>query len=719
MTGRINRPLHRHRDLRRLLHPECIAIVGASATPGAFGARCLAHLGDYSGRIQLVNPKYAEIGDRPCYPSVAALPEVPDCVVIATAQPLVERVVLECAAARVGGVIVYASGYTETGKPERIADQKRLAAIAAETGIRVLGPNCIGIVNYVNGAIATFAGVPHRSAPLPAHAIGLVSQSGAMAFALSQAQDHGTAFSHILPSGNACDVDVADLIAYLAEEPSCRAIACLLEGMDDPQRLIDAAAIAAAHGKPVVIHKTARGRMGAAAAMSHTGSMAGSDTAYSAAFERAGIIAVDTLEQLIETTVFFAKVPAPQARGVAMVSASGGASIIAADEAERHGVELPQPSAETTAVLLQHIPDFGSARNPCDVTAQVANDPASLATCGDALFGDPAFAAVLLGHVYAWDAFTPRIKVFGDLARKHGKPACVIWLTETLEGPGSIAAETDPNVALFRSTSRCFAALAAWQSHDQWRQRQAVPAQVLVSGAARSRATTLLQEAQRAGKKALTEREAKAVLAEYGVPVVTEALVQSADAAVDAADAIGYPVVMKVESPDLPHKTEAGVIRIGLADADQVRSAFAGIMGNARKAVAEDRIHGVLMQPLVPPGVEVMVGARVDAQFGPLLLVGLGGVFVELLNDTAAAIAPFSRDVALGLLQRLRGKAVFAGFRGGSSVDLDTLADVVAQLSEFAADHASRVAEFDVNPLICAGDRIVAVDALIGLVAPP
>jgi acyl-CoA synthetase (NDP forming) len=715
MSGRRNRPLLSYSQMRRFFHPESIAIIGASTNAGAFGARCLAHLCSFTGRIYLVNPRYKQIGDLPCHSSVLDLPEVPDCVIIATAQHLVEAIVRDCAAIGVRGVAVFASGYAETGKPERMADQKRLAAIAAETGLRVLGPNCIGIVNYVNGAIATFAGVPHRSEPLPRHAIALVSQSGAMAFALSQAQGHGTSFSHILSSGNACDVDVADQIAYLAEDPSCRAIACLLEGMDDPQRLLDAAAIVAANGKTLVVHKTARGSLGAAAAMSHTGSLAGSDVAYAAAFERAGIIAVDTLEQLIEMTSFFAKAPAPSGRGVAMVSASGGASIIAADEAERHGIDLPQPRPETVAVLTQHIPDFGSARNPCDVTAQVANDPASLAKCCEALFTDPSFDAVLLGHVYAWDKFTPRIKVFGDLARQHGRLACVVWLTEALEGPGASEAERDSHVALFRSMSRCFAALQAWQAHGLWRKHSAYTIPENLPKAARSNAGSLLQQARASKATNLTEREAKAVLREYGVPVVDEVLVRSAQAAAEAAEAIGYPVVMKVESPDLPHKTEAGVLRVGVKTKDEVLATFSEIMVNARKAAAEDRIHGVLIQPQVPAGVEVMVGVRFDPQFGQVLVVGLGGVFVELMRDTVAAIAPISREHALSMLSRLRGSSIFEGFRGGAAVNLAALADVISRLSLFAADHADTVLEFDVNPLICSGDRIIAVDALIAL----
>ncbi|MBV9758832.1 MAG: CoA-binding protein, partial [Alphaproteobacteria bacterium] len=451
-------------ELLRLLHPESVAIVGASPREGSFGDRALQNLRHYDGRIHLVNARYDTIGARRCYPAVSALPEVPDCAIIAVNREAVEPIVRECAQAGVGGAIVFASGYAEVGKPERVAMQQRLAAITRETGLRIVGPNCIGVVNYLRRAAATFMAVPEQPHPPAPHAVGVISQSGAMGFALALAAEHGSAVSHILTSGNSCDVDMADYVAYLAEEPACRAIVCLFEGMAEPARLIAAAEIARAAEKPLVVHKIAIGEAGAAAALSHTGSLAGSDAAWRAAFDRAGAIVVDQFEDLMETAAFFAKVGAPRAPGIAVLATSGGAAIMAADKAAIHGVPLPQPAEPTRGVLEAHIPEFGSARNPCDVTAQVLTDPESLTACARALLADDQYAAMLVPQVYAYAPVIRRIPVLSALAAEAGKFVIYVWVNEGLEGPGAREAEADPRIVLFRSMDRCFRTLALWQA---------------------------------------------------------------------------------------------------------------------------------------------------------------------------------------------------------------------------------------------------------------
>jgi acyl-CoA synthetase (NDP forming) len=706
------RPVYRYADLRALLDPQRIAVVGASARAGSFGERTARNLAGFAGRLHLVNPRYERIGDAPCHPSLAALPEMPDLVVAATPMEACEGVVRDCVAAGVGALVLYAAGFAETGKPDRIALQHRLVAMAREGGVRLLGPNCIGLTDYVRRAEISFVAIPRPAAPPTRPAIGIVSQSGNLGFALAQAVESGMQVGRVLTCGNSGDVDVADLVAALAEDPACSAIALLFEGMADPRRLIEAAEIAWAQDKPVVVHKLGTGEGGAAAAMSHTGSLAGSDVAYRAAFERAGMVLSESFEGLLELTAFLAKAPAPKAAGVAVVSTSGGAAIMAADHAEARGIPLPQPGPEAQAVLDSRIPDFGSARNPCDVTAQVLNDPGSLRDCVGALMADPAYGAVIVPNGFAYDFATPRFRMMGELAAAHGKPGCVVWTTQWLEGPGAREAEGEERVALFRSMDRCMAAIRAWHARDAMRRAGPRVVTRLSPPEARSIAGELLD---RAAGEVLTEREAKAVLAAYGVPVVAEQLATDADAAVAAAEAAGYPVVLKVESPALPHKTEAGVIRLGLGGPDAVRDAFAEVMANARRAAPGAPIHGVLVQPMVPAGIEMVVGARRDPLFGPTVLVGMGGILVELLRDTAVALAPVSHREARAMLAGLRGARLLSGFRNLPPVDLDALAGIVQRVSELAADHADRIAEIDVNPVICAGPRLVAVDALIGL----
>jgi acyl-CoA synthetase (NDP forming) len=418
---------------------------------------------------------------------------------------------------------------------------------------------------------------------------------------------------------------------------------------------------------------------------------------------------VDDFEALMETAAFFAKAPAPKAAGAAVVAASGGAAIMAADRAEQHGVPMPQPSPEVKAILEARIPEFGSSRNPCDVTAQILSDPESLGICAGALLGDPQYGVLVSPLTYGYAPAAKRPQVYSALARQHGKIACVVWQTEWQDGPGVAEANQCDRVALFRSMNACFFALAAWQ----WRaDKRAAGAQAVAATSAETIAATRALIAIATGKT-LTERQAKAVLAQYNVPVVGERLAQSADDAVNAAATLGYPVVLKVESPDLPHKTEAGVIRLNVRNAGEVRAGYAAVMANADKASPAPRINGVLVQPMVPQGIEMVVGARNDPLFGPLIVVGLGGILVEVLKDTALSPAPVTRFEAEGLLRQLKGVKLLEGFRGMPAVDIKRLAQVISDVSRFAADHRDTVAELDVNPLICAGELITAVDALI------
>jgi acyl-CoA synthetase (NDP forming) len=703
------RGIYRHADLRRLLHPQSVAIVGASQRTGAFGERVMANLaGKYGGRVYLVNARYEEIGGRKCFPGLSALPEVPDCVMICVAREHVEPVVEECVAVRAGGAIVFASGYAEVDKPGRVEQQARLGDIARAGGMPLVGPNCIGVNNYTIQARITF--MPPDDVPVPGEgAVGIISQSGAIGFGLEQAWRRGMPISHVLTNGNACDVDAADYVAYLADDPSCAVIALVFEGMAEPMRLIEAAEIAREAGKPVVACKMAVGEHGAKAAMSHTGSLAGSLAAYRAAFESAGIVMVENLEALMETARFFAKAPAPTAKGVAVLVSSGGAGILAADNAEKHGVPLPQPSAAARAVLESRIAEFGSPRNPCDVTAQVMNDPEVLPTCANAMMDDPSYGAMLVPMVYT-TALTPqRLPMYADVGRRAGKPLVMVWTSDWLEGPGAVEAEQNMELSLFRSMDRAFAALAAWHKRAE---ALAAPRREVrrVDAAAVAAARALLSAAQ---GRVLSEREAKAALAAYGIPVVQERLVHSAAEAAEVAAQLGLPAVLKVESPDLPHKTEAGVIRLNLKTTEEVRAAYEAVMANAQRVVPPPRVNGVLVQPMVPSGTEIMVGARVDPLFGPLVVVGLGGILVELMKDTAVGLAPVTQDEAERMLASLKGSAALAGFRGSPPVDVATLADLVGRVSEFIADHRDLVEEIDVNPLICAGPRILAVDALI------
>jgi acyl-CoA synthetase (NDP forming) len=701
------RNAYTHAQLARLIAPRSVAVVGVSPRPNSFGMRTLENLTHYRGAVHLVNAKYDRIGERRCHPSLAALPGKPDCVVLVLPREAVEPALKECAAAGAGSVIVYASGYGEMAREDAAAEQERLAAIAREAGMPMLGPNCMGMVNHTLRCGLTF--IPeYARANAQVGQIAIVSQSGALGYSLAQAWERGLGIGWFFSAGNSADIDVSDLVGALAEESECRAIALVFEGVRSSARMLEAGERARRAGKPVVVLKLGTSEDGAAAARSHTGSLAGSAVAWRALFERAGFIPVDDYEAMLEQAKFLASAGAPRARGVAVVSGSGGAGVLAADQAAKFGVPMPQPRAQTVAALKKIVPEFGAARNPCDPTGQVLSVPESLGNCCRALLADPQYGALILSMTAATnEIFESRKKLLEDLVTEQPKPVSLVWLSEWLEGPGIQGYESLPRVALFRSTGRCMAAIAAWHAHHDAAQ-VAGDAPRLAGKGARDAAARLLA----AAGDTLTEREAKQALAAYGVPVVEERLARTGQEALAAARALGYPVAIKVESPAIPHKTEAGVVRLAIADGASLGHAYGEVMAAAARVATPEEIRGVLVQPMAS-GVEILIGARVDPVVGPVIVVGSGGVLVELVKDSVAALAPVSAAQAQAMLGRLKGYKLLQGFRGAPRANVAALAEVIARVSEFAADFAGEIEELDVNPVLCGPERVLAVDALV------
>lgn len=706
----IPRHIYRRAELVRLFDPRTIALVGASPNPGSAAYLAMQNLRSFGGIVYPVNARHEEIDGRQCFRSLSELPQVPDCVVIAVGREAVEIVVEECAEIGAGGAIIFAAGYAETGKPDRAAQQARIASIARERGLRIVGPNCVGLLNHTRGLAMSFTPSLALSSAT-AGAIGLVSQSGGVGNGLTQALHRGIAMSHTLSTGNSCDVDCADCVSYLAEEPRCKAIALVFEGVESTARLIEAGELAWANDKPLVVFKMGRAAQGAVAALSHSGFVAGSSVAYKAAFDRMGAFVVDRFEALIETAAFFAKAPPAkeQARGVAVLSASGGAVVHAADEAEFSGVPLSPMGPATRAKVAALLPEFATVRNPLDLTASPHGNQ-KLLDCCEILLEDPDYAAVFAPHVYSWPAGSDKFDKLGEMAQRYGKPVVLNWVSEWIEGPGARAGHENAHIAVFRSTGDAFSAVAAWLRRARRRAAPRRDAGRVAPSVAAVRAAALMDASP---GPLITERDAKRILQGYGVPVVDERLARDADEAVAAWREFSGAVALKIESPDIPHKTEARALRLGCASEGEVRSAFAEIVANAAAAVPHARIDGVLVQPMLPAGTEIMIGGRIDPQFGPLIVVGLGGVMVELLQDTVASLAPVDMDEARDMLARIRGQRALAGFRGAKPVDLEVLAGIVCRVSEFLDDHRQRVAEIDINPLICVGSAVVAVDALL------
>ena len=697
--------------LSRLLNPRSIAIIGASDRPGSFGQRTQANLGRFDGEVMLVNPRKDRIGGQPCYASVADLPAPPDCAIIATPKESVEPLVDDCIAAGAGGVLVYASGFAEIGDPELTATQARIGAKGRAAGTRIIGPNAIGFVNFTNGAGATFLDNLHLELGFDAdpalRTIGLVSQSGALGLALTQGMMLGYAFSHVFACGNSCDVDVADCISYLAEDDTCRVITVNFEGHSDPRRVAAACRKASVADKPVVIYKMAKGDSGAAAAASHTGSLAGSHDAYRSLFEHAGAVLVEDYEALLEVSSFFARATANQGHGMAVVATSGGAGIMAADAAEANGVPLPQPEGAFKEALAKIVPDFGSTANPTDVTAQVMNNMEMLVECAEGFLSREEYGAFVIPHLFAFESSLWRIKVLDEIAGRYGKLICSVWISALQEGVGCRETIAAPNHALFHSMDRCFWTFAAWR---RWLERGP-----LTRGAERlsthsERAGTLLNAAT---GTTLAERAAKPILAEYGIGVVAEETAATPEEACATAERIGYPVVLKLDAPDLAHKTEIGGVALNLGSGDAVEAAARSMLDRVSALSDTPRVNGFLVQQMARKGVEIVIGGKTDPVFGPMVVVGLGGVLVEILRDTVTAPAPVTQVQAERMLGRLRHDAILDGARDLLPVDRAALAETIVRVSEFLSDHTGQIAELDINPVICRGSDITAVDALI------
>jgi acetate---CoA ligase (ADP-forming) len=714
------RAVYRGADLQRLIDPRTIAVVGASETPGSFGQRTLENLAGFRGRVFGVNPKYRETLGHACFPRLADLPQAPDCVVMCVAHSLVEPTLEEAIAVGAGGAIVYASGFAETGRPERVAAQERLVEIARAGGIRIAGPNCVGIANVRSGAAMNFMNGCGEMIAGREGNVAIVSQSGALGYTVLQAMSRGVGISHYLAAGNSADVDVADYVAALADEAHVKAIICLFEGVKSGARFLEAARLANAAGKALTVYKAGNTAASAKAALSHTGTLVGSLAAYRAALDDAGAIQLDDLEAVLEYANFFARNDAPRNGGrVGIMATSGGAGVINADKAEQKGLELPPLSQATRAALEDVVPDFGAIANPADLTAEVLKTSSTFAHCLNAFASDPAFSAVVVPLVFAHDAATgARAPVISEVAARRQSALAAVWMNEWLEGPGSGVLDADPNVTLFRSADRCFGAIRAW---CDWHERRAMREDAAKAGASRrapaaahAEAREILAAAGRGGA-VVGERDAKRVLAAYGIRVPREALAADAHAAALAAQTMRFPLAVKIASPDIAHKTEIGGIRLNLADAAAVRDAAQDVLASAAHHCPQARIEGVSVQEMAPPGAELVLGIQQDTQFGPLIVVGLGGVLVELLGDVATALAPVTPQKAAAMLASLKSYRLLTGYRGQPALDVESAIDAICRFSELAADLADLLAESDVNPLIVGRDGAVAADALFVL----
>ena len=691
--------------LEHLFAPRSIAVIGASTDETKIGGRPIQLLRKvgFPGALYPVNPRAAEVQGLRAYPSVSALPEVPDLAIVALAAEAAVGAVKELAAAGVRSAVVFSSGFAELGAKGE-AMQAELRDAARSSGMRIAGPNCLGVVGVAERSVATFSVVIEQTMPPPG-ALGIVSQSGNLgSFSMLLAAERGLGLSRFLTTGNECDVDVADGVAFMARDPATRVILCILETCRDAPRLLGAMADAHRAGKPVLVLKIGETEAGQQAALSHTGALAGSDAVFDAVFARVGAVRVRSVEELVElghaASVLGDRLP--RGNRVAMLTASGGFGVLLADAASTAGLVLPEPSPAVQEHILRLVP-FASARNPVDATAQMSARPELLEEIIGAVVGDDRFDALII--MVASGLNLPRLKsvyLRALTAARERFPDRVVLLCA--HGPLDTRAEfLELGFPVVDGAGACCTVLAQLVALGAGRQR-GLAADVAVPDAAKLPEGALRHELG-----------AKAALAAAGVPVLPEHLVATAEDAVAAAERVGFPVVLKIVSPDLPHKTEVGGVALGLRDAGAVRAAHDAMLARVRDKAPSARIEGMLVAPMVSGGTEMILGVTRDAVFGPVVMVGLGGIFAEVLRDVATRPAPVSEAEALDMVRSLKAFPVLDGARGRPRADLPALAAAIAALSRFAVRHAAEVAEVDINPLLvrAEGEGAVALDALL------
>lgn len=697
-------------DLDRLINPRSIAVVGASETPGSFGARTVANIMiGFTGDLYPVNLRSETVFGLKCYPDLETLPDVPDCVVLIVPSNQVEALIQVAASLGVGGVVIYSAGFAEVGTQEQIATQARLVDIACRYNIRLLGPNCVGIAN-IKGRYGLNFMPKFDEMPLIPGSIGLVSQSGALGYCVLQAMERGIGFSYYLSPGNSCDVDSSDLINFLVGDKDTKVIACMFEGVSDGSRFLAAAANALRAGKPLLVYKLANTEIGRRTALSHTGTVAGSIAAYKAAFRRCGIVEIDSWEELLEAAVFFSKSNKPLASGVGVMASSGGAAVMAADKASEFSIHLPPPDRETKIRLEEVVPNFGSTQNPCDLTAESLRNVEMYGHCIRAFADDPNYAAVIVPMMSAQKPNTvDRAEYLSNLATHLGKPICLVWINEWLEGPGSEIYDRSSSISMFRSMSRCMKTLSRWFDYFYSRDER------LTALDAGSRPHELLgsELLSNFDRKYLSESESKRILKAFGVPIVQERLVNTPGGAIAAADQIGYPVVLKIDSEDIPHKTDFGVIRLNLLNRFEVEVAASDLLAAVGRMQNSPRIRGILVQQMVRGGFEMFVGARVDNQFGPTVTCGFGGIAMEVDPDVTTELAPVTPAIAKAMIGRLRKRRLIEGFRGNDPMDVSSFAQAIVSVSHLIVALSDKVSEVDVNPFIMTERFGVAVDGLL------
>lgn len=689
-----------------LLAPQSVALVGASDDPTRIGGRPLRYLkaSGFKGAILPVNPKRESVQGLPAFASIAALPEAPDTAILAVPAHLTRQAVEECASRGVKSAIVFSAGFAEAGlEGERL--QADMVAIARSSGMRLLGPNCLGVFNPSASYFGTFSVVLDNELIAPGP-VGIISQSGAYGAHIAHlARNRWLGISQWVTTGNECDIDVAETLDWMVEQPDTRVIMAYAEGVRDRDSFIGALEKARKAEKAIVFMKTGRSDVGAEAAASHTASLAGSDAVFDAVLRQYGVYRAGTTAEQLDVAYACASGIYPPSNRTGIFTMSGGFGIQLADDAEAAGLKVA-PMPEAAQENLKQMLPYSSPRNPVDATAQVVSDMDLLTKYVRAMItegGYDIFTAIL--------GTGPASKNFADPLRKalmaamDGQEGTIRGLT--MSAPEEVVRQYEKDGFLvFEDGSALARALGALV----W----------LKQGFDRSRAGAEVAPGERfeLPEGPLSEAEAKKILGRAGLAFPDERLVPVGEDVGGAAAELGFPVVLKICSPDIAHKTEVGGVAVNVRDAESARQAAAAILKRAREHVPDASLEGILVAPMAPDGVETIVGVMQDPVLGPVVMFGLGGIFVEVLKDVTFRAAPFDEPEAMRMIREIRGFAMLEGVRGAPPSDIEALARFLSDLSRFAAAHADRIESIDLNPVrvLPRGEGLVPLDALIVLI---
>lgn len=708
-------------NIARLLSPKSVAVIGAAPKGQGLRGRILeiltAH--PYPGRIYPVSRSHGEVQGLKAYPSIGAVPEPVDLAVLIIPASYVVEELRRCGEAGVGAAIILSSGFAEEPGEAGAKMQAEVKAIGAQYGMAVMGPNSEGFANLPMALCPTFSPAvsPGQSLlpklPLGGRRVSVIAQSGGMGFGFyDRGRPKELGFNLIATTGNEASLEVLDYADHLIDDPGTDVLLMLVEDIKTGAKFAGVAEKALRAGKPIIVSKIGQSDAGARAAASHTAALAGSYASFSAMARHYGVIEGRDLEEMVDLSQGFlaAGQDLPMGRRVGICTASGGGGGWMADACAAAGLEVPELDAETRREIDKILPSYGTSQNPVDGTAQAIRS-AGYAGLAGLVAPSPVVDGIIVvmsgrGGEHVKHEREALIKL-----RQATKKPIFMW-SYTLPVAMTLETLSEAGFPLFTNMRNAAGTMAAMADYRERRERiLASPPSIGTSASVQQQASELLAKS----RSALTEFEARRVLATYGIgEPANQHLAKTADEAVAAAQAIGAPVAMKVQSPDILHKTEAGGVALGI-DSARAREAFATLIERAQGYNSEAAIDGVLVQPMAAKGREVILGINADPQFGPMLMVGLGGIHVEVLKDVALGPVPLSKSGALALIDRLKGRALLDSVRGAPAADVDALAELMVRLSQFAADHADAIAEIDLNPVFVhpAGQGVTIADALI------